>query len=170
MKIFEEENIGRLDFEDKFIQKQSKLIIDCYKLTFGKNLIEVNEPLSACQLARQLFLCPLGILSHNIVNGDNIYNYANRAALHIFERTYKQQTNLPSSKSAVSSAVPQLDRNNLLAQCLFEGSADVNVSRLTGNGRTVHIKDGELFNLADERGVYRGQAICIDPEKISYGE
>ena len=168
MQVFEDEEYGFVDFTEEFIQKQSRLIADCYLLTFNKPIFDLQNDLSDLEFAKTLFFASGGILSHDIVNGDNIYNYANLAALKIFERSYQQQTGIPSSKSAQEDNSPQRDRNNLLANCLFHGSAEVNTSRLTGKGRTVKINNGELFNLANERGIYSGQAILIDPNKILY--
>jgi hypothetical protein len=58
-----------------------------------------------CWRCSYLFLADAAVLSHDrqtLADGsrDNVFNYANRAALKAFERTWEQQTSIPSSQSA----------------------------------------------------------------------
>ena len=38
---------------------------------------------------------------------------------------------------------------------------DVNVDRITKTGKTLHLRNGLIFNLFDADGIYRGQAAVI---------
>jgi len=114
-----------------------------------------------------LFTSSAAILSHDIVHTktsrDNIYNYANQTALSVCERTFEEQTSLPSNKSVRQTEPPLESRNRILAQCLAKGWVQFSTQRISATGKTVLLNDAVLFNLFDEYGLYRGQAVVFDP-------
>jgi len=65
-----------------------------------------------------LFLADAAVLSHDrqtLADGsrDNVFNYANRAALQTFERTWEAQTSIPSSQSADAESDVQVRYRSL---------------------------------------------------------
>jgi len=159
-----------LDFSCEFMVTQSFMIVDCYEKTMKNSLrdrLNIPRAESGEGLARALFNAPLAILSHDVVlkNGkrDNIYNYANKTALRLFERSFEEQIGLPSSKSTRGEDSPQGERNNILAQCLSEGRAKFDTVRYSATGKVVPLCGALLFNLFNRSGVYCGQAVIFDP-------
>jgi hypothetical protein len=158
-----------IDFNDPFIIQQSTAILTCFEITTGQCLrarLGISMQAENEVLAKCLFEAPAAILSHDVVseNGkrDNVYNYANKAALTVFERSFEEQTQLASSKSAESNSSRQENRNSLLAQCLAKGSVVFSTQRTSATGKTVELNNAILFNLFDEAGVYAGQAVVFD--------
>lgn len=145
------------------------LIARCYELTLGESLLARANIFNAGEgeaLAEALFNCHLAILSHEVVvsaNGrDNKYNYANKTALDVFERSFEEQTQLLSTQSAQADSTAQNQRNTLLAECLMKGHVRFSGERLSATGKTVVLNDAVLFNLFDAAGVYCGQAVVFE--------
>ena len=42
----------------------------------------------------------------------------------------------------------------------------VNTERVSSSGKIVRLSGGELFNLMDERGVYKGQAVWLPQVEV----
>lgn len=158
------------DMSSPFIIQQSTLIARCYELTLGESLLsraKISVELKGQALAEALFNCHLAILSHEVVvRGnvrDNAYNYANKTALELFERSFEEQTQLLSTRSADSDGNAQSQRNSLLAECLMKGYVRFSGERLSASGKTVILENAVLFNLFDTAGVYCGQAVVFEP-------
>ncbi len=163
-----------IDFSSKFIQMQSELILDCYQVSIGKSLKErlgIDHNMIGAELAEALFEASAAILSHDIIiidgKRDNVYNYANRTALQVFERTFAEQTRIPSRKSVAEGEDSQLSRNTLLTACFTKGWVKFDATRVSATGKTVQLKDAILYNLFDKRGIYYGQAVVFDPKPDS---
>lgn len=164
--IYEENGIGSIDFSTPFLQKHAMIVLESFKQTFGKSLIDYEKSIPPAAVAQSLFHIPSAVLSHDrmeVGNGvfENIYTYANRSALLAFERSFAEQTVLPSRKSAAPQSKEQKERNSLLIECFKQGKLQFSAERLSATGKRVLIHDGLLFNLFDERGVYHGQAVVL---------
>jgi hypothetical protein len=61
----------------------------------------------------------------------------------------------------------QKDRNALLAGALTNGHMVYTGDRTSSTGKTIHLREGLLFNLVSTRGVYAGQAVLIENVTIS---
>lgn len=162
-----------IDFSSKFIKTQSELILDCYQVSIGKSLRErlgIDHKIIGAVLAEALFEAPAAILSHDIIviehKRDNVYNYANRTALEIFERTFAEQTRVPSMKCVAEGEDSQHSRNTLLRECLAKGWVKFDATRISATGKIVQLKDAILYNLFDKRGVYYGQAVVFDSKPL----
>lgn len=171
-RIYAEEGIGEIDFNDPWIQQHSQRLIDSYQWAMGEPLLDISTLKSPAEIAEALFLADFALLSHDVVDGpqgrDNVYNYSNRIGLKVFQRSWRQQVGLASSQSAEQKDNPQADRNNRLAEALANGHAVFDCERVTGNGGRVTLKDVILFNVFDAVGIYRGQAALIHPQNYSY--
>jgi len=106
--------------------------------------------------ARRLFYAPFVLLSHNTAP-DPILNYANRAALTLFELTWEELVNLPSRKTAEPSE--QEERERLLAMVSRQGYIDdYRGVRVAKSGRRFFIHQATVWNLLDDNGIFYGQA------------
>ncbi|MBV5259823.1 MEKHLA domain-containing protein [Synechococcus moorigangaii CMS01] len=140
---------------EKTIQ-QTQLILVNYRRWFGEDLIETGG--DRLEQARILFESPFVVFSHG-TEADPIYNYGSRLGLQLWERTWDELLQMPSSQSAETSAKIQAERNELLAASRSYGfKAGFSGVRVTKSGRRVRIEDVKLWDLLDSAGKYRGQA------------
>lgn len=124
----------------------------------GRGLI--NEPCSSEQLARQVFLAPFVVVSHD-ASDDPMFTYGNRLALELWEMSWEEFTQTRSRMSA--PAVQQAQRAQLLAEVrskgFIEGYSGCRVSR---SGKLFQIENATLWDLMDAAGNYYGQAAMFD--------
>jgi PAS domain-containing protein len=136
-------------------EASAHLILTNYRRHFGRDLVAVNEPARA---ARALFDAPRAVLSAlGPFGSDNLFNYANRTALELFEYSWDELIGQPSSASA--EPVHRDERRLLLDEVGRKGFIE-NYSgiRIGKNGRRFRIKKATVFNLLDENSDYLGQA------------
>lgn len=89
-----------------------------------------------------------------------MFNYANRAALQLFEMSWDEMTALPSRLSA--GPMDRAERTRLLERVSRDGYIDDYTGiRIAASGRRFRIVNATVWNLADERGEYYGQAAMI---------
>ena len=110
-------------------------------------------------MCRALYEAPYGVVSHD-TSENPVFNYANRTAQRVFEMDWQTFTRLPSRKSA--EPVNRAERERLLARVTREGFIDnYQGVRISATGRRFRIEDATVWNLVDEKGVYRGQAAVV---------
>lgn len=155
---------------EPFIIEQSARMMQCYEAATGQSLfsrLQLPVTLAPVELAEALYQAKVAVLSHDVqwLQGErvNVYNYANATALRLFERSFAEQTQLASTRSAAMQVQAQGQRNSLLAQCIAKGWVQFSTERLSATGKTVVLNDAILFNLFDGMGVYAGQAVVFDP-------
>ncbi|MCP4455022.1 MAG: MEKHLA domain-containing protein [Planctomycetes bacterium] len=139
---------------NSFLAEQIAILRHSLKLLSNQDL--VHHELTDAEAARELFIAPFAIVSHN-TEPDPIFNYANQTALDLFEMTWEDFTRLPSRKSA--APVNRADRSRLLQEVTANGiSHNYSGVRLSQSGRTFLIEDGTVWNLQDSDGSTYGQA------------
>lgn len=140
------------------------LLKQSYERFVGRPFVDVGKSefapadltLSRKQFAEHIFEAPFVVLSHD-TNDDPVFNYANRAAMQLFEMDWTTITNLPSRKSA--EPMNQADRDRLLAAVTSQNYIDdYSGVRISSTGRRFYIPQATVWNLVDETGTYRGQA------------
>ncbi|MBU3666124.1 MAG: MEKHLA domain-containing protein [Chthoniobacterales bacterium] len=137
------------------IEETTALILRSYRHWFMADLVAMDHPSDA---VGALFDAPRIVLSALGPFGtDHTFNYANRAALELFETTWDGLIGQPSSKSA--EPVHRDERRRLLEEVRSRGFIE-NYSgvRISSEGRRFRIKQATVFNLLDEAGAYIGQA------------
>jgi len=137
------------------IAEPSQLILTNYRRLFGRDLVDVGDSLRSAQ---NLFEAPLVVLSALGPPGsDHLFNYANRAALALFEYDLNELIGQPSSTSA--EPLHRDERRRLLDEVSRHGFIE-NYSgvRISKNGRRFRINNATVFNLLDRSGHYLGQA------------
>lgn len=99
------------------------------------------------------------LVSHG-TQPDPIFNYANPAALRLFEMSWDDFTTLPSRLSA--EPILQNERDQLLARVTRNGYIDDYTGvRISGNGRKFRICNATVWNLLNEAGAPYGQAALL---------
>jgi hypothetical protein len=130
------------------------LILTNFLRWFGRDLVEEGR---GDEVAR-LFEAPRVVLSALGTSGtDHAFNYANRAALDLFEASWPELIGLPSSASA--EPVHRDERRRFLEEVSRHGFiADYSGIRISRHGRRFRIRNATVFNLLDDDGAYLGQA------------
>jgi hypothetical protein len=119
----------------------------------GRDL--VNPRMTNVEAARYLFSASFALLSHD-TQPDPVFNYANQTALSLFAMSWEEMTSCPSRLSAEWDN--QADRARLLQEVTENGySEGYRGIRIGKHGRRFEIEEAVVWNLLDERGVYRGQ-------------
>jgi hypothetical protein len=120
----------------------------------GRQLIDATA--SSIEQARTLFYAPFIVLSHNR-EAEPILNYANQAALNLFELTWHELVRMPSRLTA--EPLHQAERSRLLATVNKHGFIDdYRGVRISKCGRRFMIEQATVWNLLDEDGAPYGQA------------
>lgn len=121
----------------------------------GRSLLS-ETPNDDLELARRLFYWPQPVLSHGI-EADPILNYANQAALALWELSWSELVQMPSRLTAEPMA--QLERATLLAQAAAQGyTSNYSGIRISRSGRRFQIKNAWIWNVIDDNGQTLGQA------------
>jgi PAS domain-containing protein len=132
----------------------TRLILANFRRWFGRDLVEEG----AGDEVTNLFEAPRVVLSALATTGtDHAFNYANGAALDLFEASWPELIGLPSSASA--EPVHRDERRRFLEEVSRHGFiADYSGIRISRRGRRFRIRSATVFNLLDEAGAYIGQA------------
>lgn len=130
-----------------------RLLTDSYRKWTGRELI-AND--SAASLEDQLFYAPFVLLSHG-TEADPVLNYGNEKALQLWEMDWKQLTSTPSRLTA--EPMEQEERNRFFEAVTANGYVDNYTGiRISSTGRRFHIMNAVVWNLIDDKGLYKGQA------------
>lgn len=142
---------------EAWLIRHSGLMRASYRHWTGRDLIPAA--ISEQHAAAFLDQAPFGLVSHDTA-ADPVFNYANRPALQLFERSWDDFTRLPSRLSA--EPVLQSERGRLLERVAQQGYIDdYSGVRISGSGRRFHIENATVWNLLDEAGKFYGQAALI---------
>ena len=135
----------------------ARQLIESYRRWTGRDL--VDSQLSAVKQARALFEAPFVTASHG-TEADPVFNYANRAALALFETSWADFTSMPSRLSA--EPVAQAERALLLARVNSHGFIDdYSGIRVSTSGRRFRIRRATVWNVVDAHGAPGGQAVVF---------
>jgi hypothetical protein len=135
-----------------------KLLNDSYVRLLGRSL--APEAMSDEDAATWLYEdAPFGVLAHT-PDADPVFMYGNKAVQKRFEYSWCELTRLPSRLSA--EAPNRDERQQFLDRVKREGySSGYRGVRITKTGKRFLIEDATLWQLFDERGTFRGQAVVI---------
>ena len=145
------------DQSNAYLAEHIDLLERSYFQLLGESLLANRK--EGESLAEQLFYAPFILLSHDI-SADPLFNYANKAALELFEIEWQQLIRTPSRLSA--EPVNQEQRERLLAQVSKSGFiSNYQGIRISQTGKRFRIKNAVVWNLFDRKGEYQGQAACF---------
>jgi hypothetical protein len=99
------------------------------------------------------------LVSHDTAS-DPVFNYANLKALELFELNWEEFICLPSRLSA--EPVNQAERERLLAEVTDIGYINhYEGVRISSTGKRFLIRNAVVWNLVDNKQLYKGQAACF---------
>ena len=137
-------------------QAHAALLLDSYERLLHKPLLDISE---RSQLGRRVFFADFVLLSHD-TQSDPVFNYANKAALDLFELSWKDLIRMPSRLSA--EPINQQERERLLARVMKDAYIDdYSGVRISKNGKRFLIHQAIVWNVYDEHGQFHGQAACF---------
>ena len=149
MPVLEKPSAG-----NNFQADHARLLADSYSRLTGKALLDADFTRES--IPRALFEARFGLVSHG-TDPVPIFNYGNAFALAAFEMEWPEFTRLASRDSA--EVVEQAERELLMAKVKEDGFIqDYRGLRISASGRRFWIERATIWNVVDERGVYRGQA------------
>jgi len=153
-------NVGPLpmpDTQNGFLKEHAALLIESFRRLTGRNLLAGS--LSPAEHAHQLFEAPFIVASHG-TEKDPVFNYANRAALALFEMSWDEFTAMPSRLSA--EPLLQEERARLLARVAASGFIDdYRGVRISRTGKRFLIERATVWNVTDAKGINRGLAVMF---------
>ena len=142
---------------NEYLSVHARRLIESYRRWTGRDL--VDRELSPVEQARALFEAPFVTASHG-TEADPVFNYANRAALTLFETTWADFTSMPSRLSA--EPVAREERARLLARVNRHGFIDdYSGIRISTSGRRFRIRRATVWNVVDANGAPAGQAVVF---------
>ncbi len=132
----------------------TQILLDSHNRLVGHELIARDG--SVRDQARGLFEAPRVVVSHNTA-ADPILNYANQAALDLWETPLEVLLATPSRETA--EAVHRDERAQLLERTARDGYVDdYRGVRISRTGRRFLIERATVWNLHDANGQFVGQA------------
>jgi MEKHLA domain len=128
-------------------------LLNSYRRWTGQALLAEASPL---EQAKQLFEAPFAVVSHDH-QADPIFNYANRAALTLWQLDWTAFTQMPSRLSAEPDH--RRDRAQMLAQLEVKNFVDnYQGVRVSQQGQRFWIEQAVIWNVIDAAGNRLGQA------------
>jgi hypothetical protein len=133
-------------------------LLDSYLHWTGRELVQAGK--SPKERVEELFYQHFVVLSHG-TQEDPVLNYGNQAALAIWEMTWEEFTNMPSSLTA--EPINRAERTRLLSQVASYGYInDYRGVRISKSGRRFLVEQAIVWNILDTNGRYVGQAATFN--------
>jgi hypothetical protein len=140
-----------------WLARHVRLLRASYRHWTAKDLLPPD--LDDAQAIAALDMATFAVVSHG-TQPDPIFNYANQAALSLFDMSWAAFTALPSRLSA--EPVLQAEREQLLARVARHGYIDdYSGVRISRTGKRFQIRNANVWNLLDEAGNPYGQAALL---------
>jgi PAS domain-containing protein len=137
-----------------FLMLHAQRLLQSLRHWTGRQLVDADA--APADQARALFHAPYIVLSHDTA-ADPILNYANQAALRLFELSWHELIRLPSRLTA--EPLHRAERSRLLATVTEQGFIDdYRGVRISKSGRRFMIEQATVWNLVDKNGAPYGQA------------
>ncbi len=138
--------------------EHSHLLLNSFRRWTNRELIDYRG--SPKGPAMVLFEAPFIVVSHGI-ESDPILNYANQAALKLWEMGWEEFIQTPSRLTA--EPVSREERARLLAEVTSKGFIDNYAGiRISRSGKRFRIENAVVWNLIDDDGQYQGQAATFE--------
>jgi hypothetical protein len=143
--------------ESKEVFFQSMSLASTYKQRTDLTLLG-EQKIKVTEAVEKLFFASFVCCSHDEFDR---FNYANKAALQLWEMEWDEFVGLPSTKSAdVEDVDVQNERRKLLDEALEKGVVyNYDGVRKSKSGKEFRIKDATLWTMVDRDGDRIGQAV-----------
>ena len=134
-------------------------ILSSHQQAFGRPLLAGTGPTrDRRQAAQELFAAATVVLAHD-GGTDPRFVYANRAALQLWRRPWRELVGLPSRLSAPPAQ--RDERAAALRRARQGANADYSGIRVDSRGRRFRLEGARLFSLHDGADRTDGQAACF---------
>jgi len=145
-------------WQTEFVVAHTQVLARSLMHWTGRELLpDVSEP---AELAQKVFEAPFVVVSHG-TEADPVLNYGNRAALALWEMSWKELTRTPSRLTA--EAPNREERAGLLEVVTRRGFIDdYSGVRIAKSGRRFRISRATVWNLLAADGKACGQAAMFD--------
>ncbi len=137
------------------------LLLESYQLAFGECLItSTSHTKSNLEKAKSLFAMPNPVIAHDNSN-DPCLNYANAAALELWDRDWHEMIGMPSRLTAPETEYKK--REQILGK-VQKSKAIKNYQgiRINSKGEYFMIKNVKIWTIWDEEDLIYGQAATFD--------
>ena len=136
---------------------RTQCLLESYHRWLGSDLIAPVGPLE--DQSERLFHAPVVVVAHG-TQDDPILDYANQAAVDLWETDLETLLRLPSRKTA--EPVHRDERAAMLRRTREQGFIDDYAGvRITTTGRRFRINQATVWNLIDAEGRHAGQAAAF---------
>ena len=133
---------------------RTRQLLDSYRKWLGTELLSRGN--SDKEDARRLYEAPFVVVAHG-TEEDPILNYANRAALELWETDLESLLSMPSRLTA--EPVHRDERAHMLARTTRDGFIDdYSGIRIAATGKRFRIERATVWNVVDAEGAPSGQA------------
>jgi hypothetical protein len=151
------EPVGAPDVTNYYLTEHAQLLTSSYRRWTGNDLVDPG--LSVMEQARALYEAPFVVASHG-TGEDPVFNYANRAALALFETGWPDFVSTPSRLSA--EPMERAQRAQLLGSVSRRGFIDdYSGIRISTAGRRFRIHRATVWNVMDAHGAPAGQSVMF---------
>lgn len=145
------------DESNNFLWSHVSLLINSFHHWTGRDLIDPALPPG--EQSKALYEASFAVASHG-TEEDPVFNYANRAALALFETGWNDFTSTPSRLSA--EPMERAERAQLLERVRDQGfTDDYSGIRISASGRRFRIQRATVWNVMDAQNKPAGQAVLI---------
>ena len=142
--------------ENEYQLDHVSLLGASFSRLLDRELLPGFSGFSTVEFAQGIFESAAVVVSHG-TQDDPIFNYANQAALSLFEMDWEEFTRLPSRKSA--EPLNRQERARLLEAVSSQGFIDdYSGVRISSTGRRFRIPRAIVWNVVDGKGDLIGQA------------
>lgn len=154
---FDQAEFREPDESNGFLSSHASLLINSFHHWTGRDLID--PAMSPLQQARTLNEASFVVASHG-TEDDPVFNYANCAALALFETDWNNFISSPSRLSA--EPMEREERAQLLERVRRQGFTDDYCGiRISATGRRFRIQRATVWSVMDSHGSPAGQAVLI---------
>jgi len=148
---------SELIWERPEIVRHTQTVLDSFRHWTKRDLIALSG--TPLEQSRAVFHAPQIVCSHG-TQADPIFNYANQAAMDVWEMDWETFTKTPSRLSA--EPLERTERQRLMKNVRENGFVDnYHCVRISSTGRRFEI-DVMVWNLLDESGAIAGQAAMYE--------
>ncbi len=134
-------------------------ILSSHQRAFGRPLLAgTGPPRDRRQAAQELFAATTVVLAHD-GGADPRFVYANRAALRLWQRPWREMVGLPSRLS--TAPAQRHERSAALARARQAAIADYSGIRVDSRGRRFRLEGARLWSLHHGADRSDGQAACF---------
>ncbi len=133
------------------------ILLTSHYQAFGRPLLQVPELDNSHRLkSQELFAAWFPVMSHDNKQ-EPCLNYANSAALNLWDRCWSEMIGMPSKLTAPKNQ--QAERKAVLSQAIKkDGIKGYQGIRINSKGRRFVINNARIWTLWDEAGLACGQA------------